>query len=141
MAHLIEAPTARRPRILVAEDDDEVRWLLLERLERAGFRVAEAEDGFELEDYLEWSCRRAPDRLRPAGVVADAQMPGPSGIDVLRAARRWGLACPWVLVSASADDALRDAARALGPSHVLRRPFDFAALIALLGNLMGPGSA
>lgn len=111
-------------RILVADDDDDFRSLLIEMLEQAGHRVIEIEDGFELEDYLELSNRSVSRRLQPDVIVTDVRMPGRSGLEVVRDARRAGLMCPVIVLSAYSDEALRDEARALGRMVVLSKPVD-----------------
>ncbi len=64
-------------RILVIDDDEQVRALLLEILERAGFGVVEAANGVEgINRY-----REEPTDV----VITDINMPKMSGIEVLRA--------------------------------------------------------
>ena len=60
-----------RLRVLVAEDDDDLRCLVVDGLEREGYRAIELEDGFELEDYLELSNRQVSQRLQPDVIVTD----------------------------------------------------------------------
>ena len=129
-----EGPASQRLRILVAEDDDDTRALLVEGLEDEGYRAVELEDGFELLDYLELSNRLVSRRLQPDLVLTDVQMPGRSGLDVLREARRQGLTCPFIVISAFADEGLRVAARTLEPAYVLPKPFGLEEVVALVAR-------
>ena len=67
------------PLVLCADDDADIRALLTIRLERAGFRVAQAADG---EQAL--SLAR---ELSPVVLVLDVMMPRLSGTEVLLALR------------------------------------------------------
>jgi len=137
LAATAEKETPQRLRILVAEDDDEARDLLVESLDREGYHAIELEDGFELSDYLELSNRTVSRRLQPDLILTDVQMPGRTGLEVLREARRQGLTCPCILLSGFAEEALRAAAQTLGPAYVLRKPFDLEALLALVARVAG----
>src|SRR6516162_464087 len=68
-------------RILVVDDDAAVRWVTVECLREAGYRVAEADGGRAALTLLE---REDPCDL----VVMDHVMPGLSGRDTVRLARR-----------------------------------------------------
>lgn len=67
--------------ILVVDDDAAVRWVTVESLKEAGYRVAEADSGSAALALLE---RDDPCDL----VVMDHAMPGLSGKDTVRLARR-----------------------------------------------------
>src|SRR5206468_2251542 len=89
-----------RGRILVAEDDAELRALIGATLRDAGYEVVEASDGDVLIDKL-------ADVLRPGQVSApfdlilsDIRMPNFSALDVLVGARRFIGRIPVVLMTA-----------------------------------------
>ena len=66
--------------ILVVDDDAEMRALLLDVLQKEGYKVTEAKDGTEAVLAL---------RARQFDVVLiDKNMPGPSGLDLLPGLRR-----------------------------------------------------
>lgn len=69
---------ARKPHILVVDDDASIRETLRDLLEDAGYTVAEARDGLLAMDYL----RKAPD---PVIVLLDLMMPRMDGAAVLGA--------------------------------------------------------
>ena len=71
-----------RGRVVVADDDAEMRLLITTVLRRLGFEVFEATDGEEL---LRWLFDDPDADL----VITDLQMPNKSGLEVLHALRRW----------------------------------------------------
>lgn len=74
---------SKQPRILVVDDDPEMRALLLDVLRNEGYEVVEAKDGTEAVLAL---------RAREFDVILmDKNMPGPSGLDLLPGFRR---VCP-----------------------------------------------
>jgi signal transduction histidine kinase/ActR/RegA family two-component response regulator len=75
------AATATGAHILVVDDDPDVRWIIAQDLQEMGYVVTEADSGRAALAILE---RDAPCDL----MVADLVMPGLSGLDTLRLARR-----------------------------------------------------
>jgi len=114
------------PVILLAEDDDPMRELLREQLERRGWRVVEVEDGYEMKDYLALA-RPGGDLREPDAVVSDLRMPGADGLEVLGGFDHRDRV---VLISAFADDETRERAHSLGVTVVLAKPFRVEELIA-----------
>jgi CheY-like chemotaxis protein len=122
----------RRPaRLLVAEDDAEMRRLLVSTLRKDGYEVLEARNGH---DILE----RMADGLLVRGsasfdlILSDIRMPGPSGLEILEQLRRWGYRSPVVLITAFGDKALHAEAERLGATAVFDKPFDLRALRAFV---------
>lgn len=68
------------PRVLIADDDPDLRGVLRNLLTDEGYDVAEASSGVEVQTAL------AAAADRPDLVVMDVMMPGKTGIDVLREA-------------------------------------------------------
>jgi DNA-binding response OmpR family regulator len=88
----------RPPRVLLAEDDDELRWALAGALAREGFAVEQVTSGAELLARLSdggVAIDRAPDI-----VVSDVRMPGYNGVSVIRSLRASGWRMPVVFISA-----------------------------------------
>jgi CheY-like chemotaxis protein len=123
--------------LLLAEDDEDMRLLVAERLLRDGFEVVTVEDGFELLDYLEAAERGSV--TRPSAVVSDIRMPGRSALEVLRALPRLSKRVPIVLISAFCDPETREEALALGATSVLDKPVDLDVLSEEVQRVVAAG--
>jgi CheY-like chemotaxis protein len=117
-------------RIVLAEDDEDLRTLLTQALARAGYAVVAMEDGFELSDYVSLTRVCGGPLLPPDLILSDVRMPGHTGLEVLARLHATGLSCPVVLLSAFTDDETREAARKLGVCAVLDKPVDLEVLKA-----------
>jgi CheY-like chemotaxis protein len=119
------------PLVLCADDDADILALLAIRLERAGFRVAQAVDG---EQAL--SLAR---ELRPDVLVLDVMMPRLSGTEVLGALRRDDATAdiPVVLLSTRAQQTDVDRGLEAGADAYLAKPFQAPELIEVVGRLAG----
>lgn len=109
--------TSNAPRILVVDDDRDLRDLVAFKLRHAGFAVATAPDG---------TTALAMIRLcRPDLVILDIMMPGPSGIDVCRQLREdpATAAMPVILLTARTNHAFANAGLATGADRHMRKPF------------------
>lgn len=115
----------RQARVLLAEDDDDMRALLADELRRDGYDVLEAKDGTEMEQRLK-SVRHCPLRA-PDVIVMDVRMPGHSGLELLAAIRQAQWNTPVVLITGFPDPTLSAAARELD-AVVFGKPFDVDAL-------------
>ena len=114
-------------RILVIDDDDQVRGLLRRILERAGHSVADAADG-------EAGVRMY--RQQPADLIlTDIFMPGQDGLETILQLRREFAGVKIIAVSVGdrtgAID-LRKEAGLLGALETLRKPFTPAELLAVV---------
>jgi PAS domain S-box-containing protein len=118
----VELPTPlRHASILVVDDDDDVRDLVVAMLEELGYRVTAAADGRIALDLL---TRNSPYDL----LLADVVMPGLSGMDVVHAARERGLT-PRVLFATGYAD-LGTYRPGLEGEDMIRKPYRMADLAA-----------
>jgi nitrogen-specific signal transduction histidine kinase/CheY-like chemotaxis protein len=118
---------APRARILVVDDDLDVRTFLQESLEGLGHQVLALESGEDAMARLEdW---------KPDLALIDYAMPGMNGADTARAARAIMADLPIIFVTGYAESEKLEAA--LGPSvRVLRKPFTIDALEAAVGEAL-----
>jgi PAS domain S-box-containing protein len=115
------AEGAAGTRVLVVDDDDDVRAFLAESLEGLGCTVVSAASGPEgLQALREW---------RPDIALIDYAMPGMHGADTARAAREILPGLPIVFVTGYAESEQLEAALGEGVP-VLRKPFTLAELAA-----------
>jgi DNA-binding response OmpR family regulator len=121
-------------RILLIDDNPDLRVLLKEALEAAGYDVlAVAEGGAGIE-----ALRRAAADV----VVTDLYMPGMEGLETIAELRKRYPGCRIIAISggshvrgAGADHLA--VAREIGADRVLRKPFDPARLIAAVREVLG----
>jgi CheY-like chemotaxis protein len=119
-------------RVLVADDDDDVRALVSDILRADGHEVSEVCDGAQLLFVL----RRAdqyPDQ-RPDVVVADVVMPGLTGLGVVGALHLERIKYQVVLMTRLQDDLVEITAERLGVVAVLKKPLDLDDLRAAVVN-------
>ncbi|MGD0715502.1 MAG: response regulator [Gaiellaceae bacterium] len=118
------------PRVLVADDDEDILLLVTTRLRRDGFDVVSARDGNEaLALALEH---------RPAVAVLDIGMPGLGGLEVLARIRSdeslQGMRILLLTAKAQESDVRRG--YAAGADAYVRKPFSPADLSARVRELV-----
>jgi CheY-like chemotaxis protein len=132
-----DAPVAH-PRILLAEDDVEMRRVLIEALRQDHYEIIEVDSGVALLDQV---TRAKTQAELPALIVSDVRMPGMSGLAVVGAIRARGFRIPIILITAfSTEDTLNEAFR-VGATAVLSKPFDLDDLRAAVCCLLPSNEA
>lgn len=132
---LIPRKTGRR--VLLAEDDAEMRSLLSSQLREDGYDVIEAQNGVELVRAI----HRFESAFSPVHlIITDVRMPGFDGLEVLEYLRYANLAMPVIVMTAFGDSRTHLAARSNGAALVLDKPFDVDALRAAVARLVPPRS-
>jgi CheY-like chemotaxis protein len=114
-------------KILVIDDQPEVRALIAEILVTAGHEVMTAPDGrMGLELFA---------HHRPVLVITDLLIPGISGLEIIGRLRQE----PSVKVIAISGSSVGnlDAARRFGAAVTLRKPFGANELLTTVGHLLG----
>jgi len=112
-ASAVEENAVGVQRVLVVEDDSEVRAMLVDCLRGLGYTVTEAADG-----------RAGLNRLKddnPDLLMVDFAMPGMNGIDVIAEARKMREDLPVILATGYADVDI--AGLAVKRCTILRKPF------------------
>ena len=122
------------PRVVVAEDDVEMRALVVSTLRRRGYEVVEARDGKELIDVVTlFFAARQPRGLD--AVVSDIRMRGATGLSALEAIRAVDPALPVILMTAFPSEYVTSEAARLGARALLEKPFDLQRLVAIVGDV------
>lgn len=127
------APAPRAAaRILLIDDDPQIRAMLRQALERAGYTVSEASDGREGLRHFQ--------ATQPDLVITDLLMPEQEGLETMQALRR---ACPDVKIIAISGGGRRGTldflplAQKLGAHRTFRKPFRQQELLAAVHELIG----
>lgn len=129
----------RRERVLLAEDDHELRAALVDILEGAGFEVLEAGDATEVKEYAETCFLLNVPRRRVDVLVSDIRMPGMNGLCLLEYVRELGWDVPAVLITAFGGPETHELARELGAHAVLEKPFAGDELERILREALDEG--
>ena len=124
----------RSPRVLIAEDDDEFRRLLVRTLRGEGYEVLETTSGVDLLDAFADAVLKDDDLDSVCDlIVTDIRMPGFSGLSILDGLRSLGCATPAIIVPAFGDETTRAAAQSVG-ALLMDKPFELDELCALIEN-------
>ncbi len=128
------APGSGRVRVLLAEDDDEMRRLIAETLRRDGYVVVEAPSGTDLMTVV--GGLQGGESRNPIAdvIISDIRMPGMDGLEVLREFRSRNLNMPFILITAFGDDETHRRAEELGATAIFDKPFDLDDLMTVLAN-------
>ncbi|QGN57927.1 response regulator [Nostocoides sp. HKS02] len=120
---------AEGTRVLVADDDPDIRDLVEFKLSQAGYAVQSVADG-----VAAWEAFQTE---RPALVVLDVMMPGLSGFDVLRKIRdsEWPTV-PVLLLSAKSRDSDVDTGFAVGATDYVIKPFSPRELLHRVNGIL-----
>jgi two-component system NtrC family response regulator len=106
-----------KTRILVVDDDDNVRWVLQTQLEDAGYELAAAQDGPAALASIQES--------RPALVLTDLKMPGMSGLELLEQIRAEEPDLPVIVITAFGTIQSAVEAVKAGAYDYLTKPIDY----------------
>jgi DNA-binding response OmpR family regulator len=115
-------------RILVAEDQADIRDLIVLNLQQAGYEVVAVVDG---QAALDSEAGTASDLL-----VLDLMMPRLDGLDVCKALRSRGRATPILMLTAKSTELDRVLGLELGADDYLTKPFSMAELLARVKALL-----
>ena len=115
-------------RILVVEDEKDLRNIIKKRFVREHYSVDACGDGEEALDYMEMTSYD--------GVLLDIMLPGKDGFAVLKEVRQMGNDTPILLLTAR--DGIEDRVKGLdlGADDYLIKPFAFEELLARIRVMM-----
>jgi CheY-like chemotaxis protein len=116
-------------RILIADDDREMRRVLRDMLRSTGAEIAEASNGHDL-----LGCLNNGERFDL--VITDLRMPAASGLQVIRAARTAGNEIPFILITAFGDEEVRTALSEVPNAVMLDKPFAPPALLDCVASAL-----
>lgn len=127
-------------RVLLADDDCEMRKLLAWSLNVQGYQVTECKDGNSLMKQVGYAVHY--EGVQPFDlIISDIRMPGSNGFQVLESARDFEELPPILLITAFPDDETRKKARELGAIAVFEKPFDIDTLMKIVRQILPLGSA
>jgi type II secretory ATPase GspE/PulE/Tfp pilus assembly ATPase PilB-like protein len=118
-------------KVLLVDDEDSLRKVMRDLLERDGYDVAEARDGVQALDQI--------DRVGPDIIVLDLNLPGLDGYGVLShlRSRPATASIPVIVLTAKGDEDNEVRVFELGADDFLTKPFRARALSARLEAVLG----
>ncbi|HEX6644905.1 MAG TPA: type II/IV secretion system protein, partial [Gemmatimonadales bacterium] len=125
------AAPARKGTVLLVEDEESLRKVMRDLLERDGYNVAEAADGVAALDQV--------DRVAPDVIMLDLNLPGLDGYNVLQQLRSRNATSriPVIVLTAKGDEDNEVRVFQLGADDFLTKPFRAKALSARLEAVLG----
>lgn len=117
-------------RVVIADDNDDMRVVLRSLIESLGAEVTEAANGGDLAMLL------ADDDRTIDLLITDVRMPWATGVQVALSARRAGLTMPIIVITAFGDEPLRDQIKRLGAATLLPKPFRPEEILSLARSFL-----
>lgn len=113
-------------KIAVIEDDENLRFLIVHRLESLQYQVVQAANGNDAEELIL--------EQKPDIVLLDWMLPGKSGAEVCENVRKAGFSNLIIMMTAKSQDVDKIDAYSFGVSDYITKPFNMDVLIAMIEN-------
>jgi two-component system alkaline phosphatase synthesis response regulator PhoP len=113
-------------KILIVEDDENLRFLVVHRLKAEGYEVSEVGDGEAAEKIIL--------SAKPDIVLLDWMLPGKQGAEVCESVRQQGFENLIIMMTAKAQDVDKIDAYNFGASDYVTKPFNMDVLVAMLDS-------
>ena len=111
-------------KILIADDEELIRWSLSQFLESSGYSVDLALNGTEVIKRLE--------NTNYDIIVTDLNMPGLNGIEILIKMKDMGVNLPVIVISAYFSDQLKDKTISNGAFECISKPFEMTDILTIV---------
>ena len=119
-------------KILVADDSRVMRQIVIRTLRQAGFGdhdIIEAPDGAAAAETVADE--------KPDLVLSDWNMPGMTGIELLRTLRAGGNSVPFGFITSESSEEMREMAESGGALFLIVKPFTADIFREQLGSILG----
>ena len=116
-------------RVLLADDDPDLRRIVKDQLGPQGYIMDEAEDGAKAIAMLE--------KGNYGLMLLDINMPVKSGIDVLKFIKEKALPCKVIMLTGRVGFAVGTETLKLGADDYITKPFNFDYLLFAIKRVMG----
>ncbi|MBX3304682.1 MAG: response regulator [Nitrospira sp.] len=125
-APLVPTAALDAKRVLIVDDDSDIRQLLADRLRSEGYETDQAPDGIQALTALQSKAY--------SGVLLDIGLPYLDGLEILHQVRQWNQQMPIVVVTAAQSKDLAIRAISLGAQAYLLKPFDLSEVQQVIHN-------
>ncbi|WP_413944358.1 response regulator [Bdellovibrio sp. HCB-162] len=123
--------TTNKGRLLIIDDESELREVLMALLEESASEIQQAANGLEGIDLLK--------SQKFDAVLSDEKMPKKSGLEVLKWMRESGLNIPFIIHTGYGQKDMVLEAQRLGVYAFIDKPWDERALISTVENALRSG--
>jgi two-component system response regulator (stage 0 sporulation protein F) len=131
-----------RYRVLLAEDDYEMRALLAITLQKSGYEVVECSDGIGMLTHLAaFLLPNEFDREPVDLIISDIRMPGVTGMEVLEGKPKNRDFPPMILITAFGDAETHVLAKQFGAAAIFDKPFDMDVLLEKVKDVLSGAHA
>jgi two-component system response regulator MtrA len=113
-------------KVALVEDDENLRFLVAERLQSEGYKVLEAGNGDDAEKIIL--------QEGPAVVLLDWMLPGKQGSEVCAGIRNKGYEGQVIMMTAKSQDIDKIEAYNFGVSDYIIKPFNMDVLVAMIDS-------
>ncbi|GAB4540174.1 MAG: response regulator transcription factor [Pleurocapsa sp.] len=124
-----DSELAQKNRILLVEDEDLIRDMVVIALEEEGYEVETANNGREALNLLQTS-ELHRSKLTPDLIILDLMLPEVNGLDICRLLRYQGDITPILVISAKSSETDRVLGLEVGADDYLTKPFSMRELVA-----------
>ena len=118
-----------KKRILLVEDEDLIRDMLVVALEEAGYEILSVSNGRSALNVLQ-SKEPGNDGFTPDLIILDLMLPEVNGLDICRLLRYQGDITPILVISAKGSETDRVLGLEVGADDYLTKPFSMRELVA-----------
>ena len=115
-------------RILLVEDEFDLRQVIKKRLQKEKYVIDDCGNGLDAEDYIDLTDYDA--------IILDGMLPGRDGFDILKNMRKKGNHTPVLMLTARDSVEYRVKGLDYGADDYLVKPFSFDELLARLRAIM-----
>jgi CheY-like chemotaxis protein len=129
MANRVAPSRKTLKKILIVDDDSQIRTLLKEILRGRRYAVVEAQDGRQALDIVH---RESIDLI-----ITDRSMPNMDGLELLKQLREENRQIPTLIISAYGEESLWAEAIALGAEDYILKPFSSESVLKVVKRKLG----
>ncbi len=122
-------------KILIVDDDQDVRYIIKLALEKEGLHIIEAENGIEAIKVL----KEGDNFMNVPLIITDIRMPEMNGIEYIDYLKRQAPGIQIIVITGYPDPEIAARLKQIGVRGYLVKPFDLPKLIHLVNELIAIG--
>ena len=137
--NVIPQGTTSRHRVLLAENDADIRSVIADALHHAGYETVLCRDGLDLLDHV--SVFLFPHPIKSENIdliISDVFLPGVTGMEILEGIQSIDKFPPIILLTAFNIEITSKRASHLGAAAVFNKPIDLGALMKKVETVCEP---